>query len=164
MIMILFGALSAGTKTYLLCSSDRQAFTSAFCNTLPVGCLKFFDVGLLRISESVRAYAYLILSSQASARSSVIGNTASSFTAQSAFLNNFENIVKQRVDIWGDIKRYQDALSYTSSKVDYSVGEDLFMLPSDMELRIKTGTVGYNNKILVSDGNFSLEKTMRLIL
>ena len=41
MIMILFGALSAGTKTYLLCSSDRQAFTSAFCNTLPVGCLKF---------------------------------------------------------------------------------------------------------------------------
>ena len=39
--MILFGALSAGTKTYLLCRSDRQAFTSAFCNTLPVGCLKF---------------------------------------------------------------------------------------------------------------------------
>ena len=39
--MILFGALSASTKTYLLCRSDRQAFTSAFCNTLPVGCLKF---------------------------------------------------------------------------------------------------------------------------
>ena len=32
------------------------------------------------------------------------------------------------------------------------------MLPSDMELRIKTGTVRYNNKILVSDGNFSLGK------
>ena len=32
------------------------------------------------------------------------------------------------------------------------------MLPSDMELKIKTGTVGYNNKILVSDGNFSLAK------
>ena len=32
------------------------------------------------------------------------------------------------------------------------------MLPSDMELRIKTGTVGYNNKILISDGNFSLGK------
>ena len=30
------------------------------------------------------------------------------------------------------------------------------MLPSDMELRIKTGTVGYNNKILLSNGNFSL--------
>ena len=32
------------------------------------------------------------------------------------------------------------------------------MLPSDMELRIKTGTVRYNNKILVSYGNFSLGK------
>ena len=41
----------------------------------------FTDVGLLRISESVRAYAYLILSSQASARSSIVRNTASVLTA-----------------------------------------------------------------------------------
>ena len=46
----------------------------------------FTDVGLLRISESVRAYAFLILSSQASARSSIVGNTASALTAQSVFL------------------------------------------------------------------------------
>ena len=118
----------------------------------------FTDVGLLKISESVRAYAYLILSSQASARSSIVGNMASSLTAQSAFLNNFENVVNCRVDIREDLKRYQDTLSYTSSKVDYSVGENLFMLPSNMELKIKTGTVGYNNKILISDGNFSLGK------
>ena len=59
----------------------------------------FTDVGLLRISESVRAYAYLILSSQASARSSILGNTASSLTAQSAFLNNFENVVNHRVTL-----------------------------------------------------------------
>ena len=63
----------------------------------------FTDVGLLRISESVRAYAYLILSSQASARSSIVGNTASSLTAQSAFLNNFENVVNNRVNIQEDI-------------------------------------------------------------
>ena len=55
----------------------------------------FTDVGLLRISESVRAYAYLILSSQASARSSIVGNTVSALTAQSAFLNNFENVVNR---------------------------------------------------------------------
>ena len=123
----------------------------------------FTDVGLLRISESVRAYAYLILSSQASARSSIVGNMASSLTAQSAFLNNFVSIVNDRVDIREDIKRYQDTLSYASSKVDYSVGQNLFMLPSDMELRIKTGTVGHNNKILISDSNFSLGKMMRLM-
>ena len=118
--------------------------------------LGFTDVGLLRISESVRAYAYLILSLQASARSSITGNTASALTAQSAFLNNFEDIVNRRVDIREDIKRYQDILSYASSKVDYSVGENIYMLPGDMNLKIKTGTVGYNNKILISDEKFSL--------
>ena len=118
----------------------------------------FNDVGLLKISESVRAYAYLILSSQASARSSIVGNTVSTLTAQSAFLNNFENIMNRRVDIRGDIKRYQDTLRYSSSKVDYSVGEHLYMLPSNMNLKIKTGTVGYNSKILISDGKFILGK------
>ena len=118
----------------------------------------FNDVGLLRISESIRAYAYLILSSQASARSSIVGNSASSLTAQSAFLNNFENIVNRKVDIHEDVKRYQDTFSYASSKLDYSVGENLFMLPSNMQLRIRSGTVGYNNKILVSDKKFILGK------
>ena len=118
----------------------------------------FTDIGLLRISESVIAYAYLILSSQASARSSIVGNSDSALTAQSAFLNNFENVVNCRVDISEDIKLYQDTLSYASSKVDYSVGENLFTLPSDMKLKIRPGTVGYNNKILVSDGKFNLGK------
>ena len=122
----------------------------------------FTDVGLLRISESVRAYAYLILSSQASARSSIVGNTVSALTAQSAFLNNFENVVNRRVDIREDIKRYQDTLSYASSKVDYSVGEHLYMLPTDMNLKIRPGTVGYNNKILVSDEKFTLGKNEKV--
>ena len=122
----------------------------------------FTDVGLLRISESVRAYAYLILSSQASARSSIVGNTASALTAQSAFLNNFENVVNRRVNIQEDIKRYQDTLSYASSKADYSVGQNIYMLRSNMELKIKTGTVGYNHKILVSDGKFILGKNEKV--
>ena len=122
----------------------------------------FTDVGLLRISESVRAYAYLILSSQASARSSIVGNTASALTAQSAFLNNFENVVNSRVDISEDIKCYQNILSYASSKLDYSVGEHLYMLPSDMTLKIRLGTVGYDNKILVSNEKFILGKNEKV--
>ena len=77
------------------------------------GSVGFTDVGLLKISESVKAYAYLILSSQASSRSSIVENSAGALTAQSAFLDNFENVVNQRVDIQEDIKRYQDTLSYT---------------------------------------------------
>ena len=118
----------------------------------------FTDVGLYRISESVRAYAFLILSSQVSARSSIVGNTASALTAQSAFLNNFEDIVNRRVNIQEDIKCYQDTLSYPSTEVDCSVGESIYIIPSDTNLKVRSGTVEYNNKILVSDGKFILGK------
>ena len=64
----------------------------------------FIDVGIYRMSESVRAYAYLILGSQASARSGIVGNMTSALTAQSAFLNNFDYVVNQRVNIQ---ERYQ---------------------------------------------------------
>ena len=70
--------------------------------------------------------------------------------------------MNHRVDIREDIKRYQDTLSYVSSKVDYSVGQNIYMLPSNMNLKIKTGTVGYNNKILVSNGKFSLGKNVEV--
>ena len=36
------------------------------------------------------------------------------------------------------------------------------MLPIDMNFKIRSGTVGYNNKILVSDGKFSLGKNDEL--
>ena len=62
----------------------------------------FTNVGLLRISESVRAFAYLILRSQASAKSHIVGNTVSGLTAQKAFLINFENVVNQRVNTGTD--------------------------------------------------------------
>ena len=66
--------------------------------------------------------------------------------------------MNRRVNIQEDIKRYQDTLSYASSKVDYSVGKSICMIPSDMKLKIRSRTVGYHNKILVLDGYFSLGK------
>ena len=96
-------------------------------------------------------------------RSSIVGNTVIALTAESAFLNNFENVINRRVNIQEDIKHYQDTLSYASSKVDYNMGENIYMLPSDMNLKIRSGTVRYNNKILVSDRKFSLGKMKRLM-
>ena len=61
------------------------------------------------------------------------------------------------MDIKEDIKRYQDTLSYASSKVDYSVGENLYMLPSDMNLKIRSGTVGII-KFSCPNKKFSLGK------
>ena len=85
-----------------------------------------------------------------------MGNDASAFTAQRVFMNNFEDVVNRRVDIQQDIKRCQDTLHFASSKVDYSVGKGIYMLPSDMDLNIKTGVAGYNNKILISDTSLNL--------
>ena len=44
------------------------------------------------------------------------------------------------------------------------MGENIDMLPSDMNLKIKTGTVGYKilNKILISNGKFSLGKNEKV--
>ena len=70
--------------------------------------------------------------------------------------------MNHRVDIREDIKHYQDTLSYAFSKVNYSMGQNIYMLPSDMNLKIKTGTVRYNNKILVSDEKFGLGKNVEV--
>ena len=42
------------------------------------------------------------------------------------------------------------------------MGQNIYILPSDMNLKIKTGTVRYNNKILVSDEKFSLGKNVEV--
>ena len=42
------------------------------------------------------------------------------------------------------------------------MGENIYLLPSDINLKIRSGTVGYNNKILVSDGKFSLGKNEKV--
>ena len=71
------------------------------------------------------------------------------------FLNSFENIVNRRVNIPEDIRRFQKTLQYARSKVDYAIGEFIYMLPSDMNLRI--GNVrNYNNKILISSPSFKI--------
>ena len=84
---------------------------------------------LFMISESVRTYDYLVLISQASAISLIVDKDASAFTVQRVFMNNFEDVVNRTVDIQQDIKRYQDTLNYASSKVGYSVGQGIYMLP-----------------------------------
>ena len=87
---------------------------------------------------------------------------ASALTAQKASLNNFANIVNRRVDIREDIKRYQDTLSYASSKVDYSIGEHIYMLPSNMNLNINTRTAGTITKFSYLIVNLILGKIIML--
>ena len=120
-------------------------------------------LGLQKISESVRDYTYLILTSQTSTRSQIIGHEVRNLDAQHMFLNTFENIVNRRVNIPEDIRRFQKTLQYARSKVDYAIGEFVYMLPSDMNLRI--GNVrNYNNKILISSPSFKIGTNVKVNL
>ena len=60
-------------------------------------------LGIQKLSESVRDYAYLILTSQTSTRGPIVGHEARNLDAQRTFLNTFENIVNRRVNIPEDI-------------------------------------------------------------
>ena len=120
-------------------------------------------LGLQKLSETVRDYAYLILTSQTSMRGPIVGHEARNLDAQRTFLNTFENIVNRRVNIPEDIRRFQKTLQYARSKVDYMIGEFIYMLPSDMNLWI--GKVkDYNNKILISSPSFKIGTNVKINL
>ena len=120
-------------------------------------------LGLQKLSESVRDYVYLISTAQTSARSQIIGHEVRNLDAQRVFLNNFENIVNRRVHISEDIQRFQKTLQYARSKVDYAVAEYVYLLPSDMNLRI--GKIRrHNNKILIASPSFKIGTNLKINL
>ena len=54
-------------------------------------------------------------------------------------------------------------MQYARSKVDYAIGEFIYMLPSDMNLWI--GNVrNYNNKILISSSSFKIGTNVQINL
>ena len=110
----------------------------------------FTKKGIEQISGSVRAYVYLVLTSQAQARSSMVGNSASAVDAQKVFNSMFKALINKDYSIGIDNERYQGVLEHALSKVDFSVGIGIYMLLSNLNLNIGK-TKGYNNKILVSN-------------
>ena len=106
-----------------------------------------------QISRSVRAYVYLVLTSQVQARSSIVGNSAPAVDAQQLFKDTFKSLINEDLSI--DIEKYQGVLEHALSKVDFSVGIGIYMLPSNLNLSIGK-TKGYNNKILVSNTDMKI--------
>ena len=120
-------------------------------------------LGLQKLSESVRDYTYLILTSQTSTRGPIVGHEARNLDAQPTFLNTFENIANRRVNFPEDIRRFQKTLQYARSKVDYVIGEFIYMLLSNRNLRI--GNIrNYNNKILISSPSFKIGTNVKINL
>ena len=120
-------------------------------------------LAIQKLSEMVRDYAYLVLTSQTSTRAQIVGHEARNLDAQRTFVNTFENIVNRRVNIPEDIRRFQNNLQYARNKVDYAISEFIYMLSSDMNLRI--GKVkNYNNKILISSPSFKIGTNLKINL
>ena len=119
----------------------------------------FTKYGLEKISEAIRAYSYLILTSQASARHGILGDTAQSLAAQRIFYDNLEDVINKVVSLEDDISRYQNTLKYARSTVDYSVGRGLYMLPSNLLLKPLNQVIdGYNDEIVINTSGFELGK------
>ena len=101
-----------------------------------------------QISRSVRAYVYLVLTSQVQTRSARVGNSAPAVDAQQHFKDTFKSLKNE--DLCIDIEKNEGVLEHALSNVDFSVGMGIYMLPSNLNLA--TGKKeGYSNKILVSN-------------
>ena len=103
-----------------------------------------------KISRSVRAYIYVVFTSQVQARSSIVGNSAPAVDAQQVFKSTFKALINEDYPIGIDIERHQGVLEHAISKVDFSMGTGIYMLPRNLNLSIGK-TKGYNHKILVSN-------------
>ena len=84
------------------------------------------------VSKCVRACICLVLTSQVKARSSIIANSTSAVDALQVFKSNFKALISEDYSIGINIERYQGVLEYALSKVDFSVGTGIYMLPSDL--------------------------------
>ena len=104
----------------------------------------------------MRAYVYLALTSQVQTRSSIAGNSAPAVDAQQVFKSMFKALINEDYSIGIGSERYQGVLEHALSKVDFSVGTGIYMLPSDLNLSMGK-TKGYKNKILVSNTDMKID-------
>ena len=134
-------------------SSDGKGMSAIGSFVLDYG-KGFTQEGVSRINDSIRTYVWAILGAQSQARSSILG-TGKAFDAQKQFLANVEDAINSEIDLPSSVERYQSTLQYAMSKVDFVIGEGLYMMPSDMDLYI--GTInGYNNKIVIASDNLKM--------
>ena len=121
----------------------------------------FTRKGIEQISRSVRVYVYLVLTSQVHARSSIVGNSAPAVDAQKVFKSTFNVLISEEYSIDIDVERYQGVLQHALSKVDFSVGIGLYMLPINLNLSIQK-TKKYDNKILVSNTGMKIRSNRNI--
>ena len=108
----------------------------------------FTDIGVEKINDSIRTYVYAILGAQGQTKSSILAS-GTGIDARRQFLNIIEDCINAPTDLQSSINRYQDSLQYAGTSLNFALGENLYLIPSDMNLRIGN-YVGYNNNIQIA--------------
>ena len=115
--------------------------------------------GVERLGESVRVYVWLVMTSQVRAGGSIVTVDGKGLTAQRLFLENLRKVAVNGEwgDVAGSVDRYKKVLGWARSKVNYVVGEGVYMLPSDMDLHVGD-YVQYNQDNFVSKPSMNIGK------
>ena len=79
-------------------------------------------------------YVYLVISSQVKTMSTIARNSAPAVDSQKVFKDTFSDLIRGDLSI--NTKKYQRVLEHALSKVDFSVGVGIFMLPRNLNLNI----------------------------
>jgi hypothetical protein len=131
---------------------------------IPTTSVTLTQPGRVRINQSIRSYCWAMLVAQEETREPIVG-PRSTGAAQRKFTDLIEQACVQRggVEFAGTTgsgttqQDYERVLQRASSKLDFSVGEGLYLIPSDMTLHDLTGTYnGYNNKLMVATSGLGL--------
>ena len=101
--------------------------------------------GLGRINQSIMAFGYCILGSQANTRSSILGNLGTARNTQTDFLVLIEDSIKTLNVSNGPVK-YQDAIQATKVRLNLAVARGVLLLPARMIINTES-IVGYNNDL-----------------
>ena len=110
--------------------------------------------GLGRINQSIMAFGYCILGSQANTRSSILGNLGTARNTQTDFLVLIEDSIKTLNVSNGPVK-YQDAIQATKVRLNLAVARGVLLLPSRMIINTES-IVGYNNNLRRSTDDMKL--------
>ena len=137
-------------QSYLKQSSDANDGFVGFMLDQTQG---FTHAGVERLNDSIRTYVWAILGAQDQERTPILGS-GTAFTAQKRFLTNIAAAIQQAEET--PVTKYQSVLQYARGKLDFVIGEQLYMCPSDMTLTLLSAHIsGYNNAILVGTKDMS---------
>ena len=137
-------------QSYLKQSADA---TNGFINFMLDQTQGFTHAGVERLNDSIRTYVWVILGAQDEERTPILGSRTA-FTAQKRLLTNMEVAITQAGET--PVSKYQSVLQYARGKLDFVLGEQLYMCPSDMMLAsLADRIMGYNNEIFVATAAMS---------